>query len=82
MRQLPYDTNGRDATLTELAYELLDAHFDTAELARQARLADTHGWRAHLDYLRDLQRVGHALLARATADQAPHGPDLRRGRTG
>src|SRR4051812_46512009 len=51
--------------LVQLAYELLDAHDDTARLAVGTPL-DEH-WRAHLDYLRDLQRVGRETLARATA---------------
>jgi hypothetical protein len=49
--------------LGSLVYELLDAHEDTM------RLADGFGgderWAAHLDYLRDLQRVGRERLARA-----------------
>jgi hypothetical protein len=51
--------------LGELVYELLDAHDDTARLA--AELADDACWQAHLAYLRDLQRVGRAMLAQATA---------------
>lgn len=50
------------ADLTSLAYELLDAHADTASLA--ASLASDPAWAAHLDYLRSLQRAGRALLAR------------------
>jgi len=48
--------------LERLLYELLDAHDDTARLA-----ADLPGtaWRAHLAYLRDLQRVGREALAHA-----------------
>jgi hypothetical protein len=51
--------------LTDLVYELLDAHSDTERLAR----APTTGlpWRAHLYYLRDLQRTGREILARATS---------------
>ena len=51
--------------LARLVYELLDAHTDTERLA--------HGpstgllWRAHLDYLRDLQRTGREILARAAS---------------
>jgi hypothetical protein len=48
--------------LTALLYELLDAHLDTAELAKD--LLDER-WRAHLDYLRALQRTGRELMARA-----------------
>jgi len=51
------------AALVELAYELLDAHTDTARLATdEAVSAD---WDKHLAYLRDLQRVGREALARA-----------------
>ena len=52
-----------DDRLVQLAYELLDAHDDTARLA--APFADELRWRAHLDYLRDLQRAGRGLLAHA-----------------
>ena len=48
--------------LTELAYELLDAHQDTMRLARESESEPR--WDAHLDYLRDLQRVGRETLAR------------------
>jgi hypothetical protein len=54
--------------LGELVYELLDAHDDTARLA--AELTDDACWQAHLAYLRDLQRVGRAMLAQATAEDA------------
>lgn len=50
--------------LGQLVYELLDAHDDTARLA--AGLAEDAYWQAHLAYLRDLQRVGRAMLAQAT----------------
>jgi hypothetical protein len=49
--------------LTRLVYELLDAHDDTARIAAGQNL-DVH-WQAHLSYLRDLQRVGREVLARA-----------------
>jgi hypothetical protein len=42
-------------------YELLDAHIDTMRMARE--LDDDPAWAAHLDYLRDLQRVGREALA-------------------
>jgi hypothetical protein len=48
--------------LTALVYELLDAHLDTMDLA-QGLLEER--WRAHLDYLRALQRTGRELIARA-----------------
>ena len=46
-------------------YELLDAHDDTVRLGEGYR-GDLR-WRAHLDYLRGLQRVGREALARGTA---------------
>jgi len=49
--------------VTELVYELLDAHADTMRLA--CDLDPDPAWAAHLDYLRDLQRVGRETLARA-----------------
>jgi hypothetical protein len=48
--------------LAELVYELLDAHCDTLRLSGQ--LEESEAWAAHLDYLRDLQRVGRETLAR------------------
>ena len=45
----------------ELVYELLDAHLDTMRMAHD--LDGDHGWAAHLDYLRDLQRVAREALA-------------------
>jgi hypothetical protein len=59
------DTEAR-AALAALAYELLDAHADTAELADG--LQCDWSWAAHLDYLRALQRKGREMLA-ATAPQ-------------
>ena len=50
--------------LVALVYELLDAHHDTVDLARQ--LGDER-WRAHRDYLRALQRTGRELLAQVDA---------------
>jgi hypothetical protein len=47
--------------VTELLYELLDAHVDTMRMARD--LDTDPAWAAHLDYLRDLQRVGREALA-------------------
>ena len=49
--------------LTRLVYELLDAHDDTARIATGQDLDPR--WKAHLSYLRDLQRVAHELLAHA-----------------
>jgi hypothetical protein len=51
--------------LGTLVYELLDAHQDTMRLA--GTLSGDDRWAAHLDYLRDLQRVGREGLARLTA---------------
>jgi hypothetical protein len=49
--------------VTELVYELLDAHVDTMRMARY--LDGDPAWAAHLAYLRDLQRVGREALAHA-----------------
>ncbi|HZE06068.1 MAG TPA: hypothetical protein VE127_12635 [Solirubrobacteraceae bacterium] len=49
---------------TELVYELLDAHLDTIRIAHD--LDEDPAWAAHLDYLRDLQRVAREALARAS----------------
>jgi hypothetical protein len=53
----------RSEQLARLAYELLDALADTEALLRvpHAELM----CRAHLDYLRGLQRAGREVLARA-----------------
>lgn len=51
--------------LSGLLYELLDAHIDTIKLA--GSLEHDQSWAAHLDYLRDLQRVGREALARSAA---------------
>ena len=58
------DGNGAQASgqLTDLVYELLDAHIDTLRLAQD--LDQVPAWEAHLDYLRDLQRVSREALAR------------------
>jgi hypothetical protein len=53
------------AFVTELVYELLDAHVDTMRMAFE--LDDDPAWAAHLDYLRDLQRVAREALASASA---------------
>ena len=50
------------AALVALAYELLDAHADTARL--DADGPNDPDWDNHLAYLRDLQRVGRETLAR------------------
>ena len=51
--------------VTELVYELLDAHVDTMRMADG--LDVDPAWAAHLDYLRDLQRVGREALALAAS---------------
>lgn len=48
--------------LAELVYELLDAHADTIAIADD--VSASPAWAAHLDYIRDLQRVGRERLAR------------------
>jgi type VI protein secretion system component VasF len=60
-------------TLVALAYELLDAHADTARLTEED--ASAAEWQDHLAYLRDLQRVGREALARAaySGNRAPAG---------
>jgi hypothetical protein len=55
------------AGLAELAYELLDAHADTAQLADG--LTYDRSWAAHLDYLRALQRKGREMLARTAPEE-------------
>jgi hypothetical protein len=52
--------------LTELVYELLDAHADTARLVDADQLSGDLRWDAHLDYLRALQRTARELLANAS----------------
>ena len=47
--------------LTRLVYELVDAHADTEHLSRTQHSELL--WRAHLRYLRDLQRVAREVLA-------------------
>ncbi|MGH2885082.1 MAG: hypothetical protein ACRDPA_20660 [Solirubrobacteraceae bacterium] len=51
--------------VTQLVYELLDAHLDTMRMARE--LDADPAWAAHLDYLRDLQRVAREALAHSAA---------------
>ena len=56
------DRSGTKASdIVVLVYELLDAHVDTIKLA--AEPAGREDWAVHLDYLRDLQRVGREALA-------------------
>src|SRR3954447_9661772 len=58
------------AGLAELAYELLDAHTDTAQLVDG--LPYDPSWAAHLDYLRALQRKGREMLARTAPEEFLH----------
>jgi hypothetical protein len=51
----------RSERLARLVYELLDAHSDTERLVR-GRPTEFQ-WRAHMNYLRDLQRIGREILA-------------------
>ena len=73
MRQRTCTTQAqpRDELLTELVYELLDAHHDTTELATAEHLHEASPWREHLDYLRALQRTGRELLAHANTEARP-----------
>jgi hypothetical protein len=49
--------------ITQLIYELLDAHSDTQQIA--ACLASDPQWKSHLHYLQALQRKGRETLAHA-----------------
>jgi hypothetical protein len=59
------DHHGDELAL--VVYELLDAHDDTVRLGEG--LESDLRWRAHLDYLRGLQRVGREALARGTGGE-------------
>jgi hypothetical protein len=50
-------------SLTEVLYELLDAHVDTLRLAES--LVEDPEWAVHTAYLRDLGRHGREALAAA-----------------
>ena len=60
-RRAQSSTPTTDQALVALAYELLDAHDDTARLIRAGESSEE--WPAHLDYLRCLQRRGREVLA-------------------
>ena len=47
--------------LARLVYELLDAHSDTQRLVHEQ--SNELQWHLHLDYLKDLQRLGREVLA-------------------
>ena len=55
------------ASLAALAYELLDAHTDTAQLVDA--LPYDPSWAAHVDYLRALQRKGREMLAHIAPEE-------------
>jgi hypothetical protein len=55
------------AALAELAYELLDAHTDTAQLVDG--LPYDPSWAVHLDDSRALQRKGRGMLARTAPEE-------------
>jgi hypothetical protein len=61
-------TASTSRALVGLIYELLDAHDDTARLARHC--APEPVWAAHLDYLRALQRKGREVLASIPGEAA------------
>lgn len=63
----PRSGSAAAAGLATLAYELLDAHADTAQLA--ASLPYDLRWAAHLDYLCALQRKGREALARTAPEE-------------
>jgi hypothetical protein len=63
--------------MTELVYELLDAHRDTVLLGDE--LVEDGQWAAHLDYLRGLQRVGHEALAQLSGMGNTEAHGLLRG---
>ncbi len=54
--------------LTELLEELLDAHCDT--ICFEEDEIGGSRWTAHVDYLRDLQRVGQRSLAQLAGARA------------
>jgi hypothetical protein len=50
-----------------LIYELLDAHRDTEDMARDLARRNIR-WRAHIEYLRALQRQGREIVAQEASD--------------
>lgn len=57
--------DARSEQLARLVYELLDAHADSEQLLRAEHAVDELRRRAHLAYLRDLQRIAREVLAHA-----------------
>lgn len=66
-RRTRTSTPGTEQALVSLAYELLDAHDDTARLIGSGAAGEE--WPAHLDYLRCLQRRGREVLAAVDAGE-------------
>ena len=54
--------------VASLVYELLDAHDDTAAIARELANVDDR-WQQHLAYLQSLQRTGREALAQLYAEE-------------
>ena len=59
----------RPVDIVELVDELLDAHADIADLAAELEWYGDTRWRAHLEHLRALQRVGREALAQLEAER-------------
>ena len=62
--------------LGELTHELLDAHCDTVCLADE--LSVEPRWAAHVEYLKDLQRIGQRTLAELGEPRLGHRRPLNR----
>jgi len=73
-QSVPSPAADRAEQLARLTYELLDAHSDTEHLMREH--PTELQWRAHVNYLRDLQRLGRQVLAQ------PESSGLREPREG
>ena len=56
---------GTTDRLLDLTQELLDAHCDTVCLSETPASSDE--WTAHMEYLKDLRRVGQRTLAELAA---------------
>ena len=70
--------------LSQIIDELLDAHADTVCLADRVGGEDGHGageWNAHVQYLRDLQRVGKGVAGAHCGRIAPFQRNLEPGRS-
>ena len=73
----PDRTTATSVDLEDLVHELLDAHLDTVQLASE--LEPVPAWRAHLNYLRDLHRVGQEALANGLRHGARRPSEWRPG---